>query len=568
MEKRWVIREAPNEESLAELSKKLNINSRLTALLMQRGISTFEASKDFFRPSLAHLHDPFLMKNMDRAVNRLCDAIFAGEKIMIYGDYDVDGTTSVSLMYQFLQRYSSNLIYYIPDRYTEGYGISTRGVEHAHEQGIQLMISLDCGIRAVDKAALAKSYGIDLIICDHHLPGEVLPDAFAVLDPKQRDDDYPYKELSGCGVGFKLLQGFCQQNSIPTEELLHYLDLVAVSIASDIVPITGENRVLAHYGMKKINSAPSPGIKALIEISGRKGEIDISDVVFYIGPRINATGRLTHAHDSVKLLTTQDPEEIEQFAQILHAKNAERKDFDKHITEEALEMILASESVKPGRSTVLFKKDWHKGVIGIVASRCIESFYRPTIILTESKEKATGSARSIEGFDIHEAIAACSDLLEQYGGHTHAAGLTLALENVPAFQERFEEIVASSLSSDMLQPRLEIDLEVPLSFANFKSYMIIKQMAPFGPQNQRPVFVSRHVKLKYPPKVIKNEHLKLMVYEAGHSFVYEAIGFGLGHLADALTEAPHFSMAYQIEENNYLGNKSLQLNIKDIKIDA
>lgn len=566
MDKRWVLQESNSQEFSDELSKELNINNHLVELLLLRGIHTFDLAKTFFRPSLNHLHDPFLMKGMDIAVNRLCEAIFSQEKIMIYGDYDVDGTTSVSLVYQFLSKYSKELMYYIPDRYTEGYGISTQGIEKAQKEGIGLIISLDCGIRAVDKAHLAKSYGIDLIICDHHLPGDVLPDALAILDPKQADDQYPYKELSGCGVGFKLLQGFCMQNSIDLEELFQFLDLLAVSIASDIVPITGENRVLAYYGLKKLNHSPCPGLQALIDISGLRGELDISSIVFYIGPRINATGRLTHAHDSVKLLTARDKAETEVFAEVLNAKNSERKNYDKSITEEALEMVESDEVLKAASSTVLFKNDWHKGVIGIVASRCIEKYYRPTIILTESSAKATGSARSIEGFDIHDAISQCSELLEQFGGHTHAAGLTLPIENVSAFQQKFEEIVANSIPNEILIPKIDVDLEVELNFINYKNYSIIKQMSPFGPLNQKPVFVTKNVRLKFPPKIVKEEHLKISIYQEDSEFVYDAIGFGLAEKSSLITSNESFDIAYQIEENEFRGNKSLQLNIKDIKI--
>ena len=566
MDKRWVLADTFSKELNESLSKELNISNELVELLLQRDVTTFEEAKTFFRPSLNHLHDPFLMKGMDKAVNRLCDAIFSQEKIMIYGDYDVDGTTSVSLVYGFLGKFSENLIYYIPDRYSEGYGISTKGIETAKEEGIGLIISLDCGIRAVDKAALAKTYGIDLIICDHHLPGDELPDALAVLDPKQSDCPYPYKELSGCGVGFKLMQGFCMQNSIDLEELFQFLDLLAVSIASDIVPITGENRVMAYYGLKKLNQTPCPGLQALIEVSGLKGELDITSIVFYIGPRINATGRLTHAHDSVRLLTAKDQSETEAFAEVLNARNKERKDFDKSITEEALEMVEANEQLKAARSTVLFKNDWHKGVIGIVASRCIEKYYRPTIILTESSEKATGSARSIEGFDIHDAISQCSELLEQFGGHTHAAGLTLPIENVPAFQQKFEEIVSTTIASDILTPKVDVDMEVNLDFVNYKNYSIIKQMSPFGPHNQKPVFVSRNVQLKYPARVLKDEHLKASLYQDGNEFVYEAIGFGLADKAELIASGQPLDIAFQIEENEFRGNKSLQLIIKDIKI--
>ena len=567
METRWVMRDIKEDNNLYELSKALNINQNLAKLLLLRNVKSFEDAKEFFRPSLDQLHDPFLMKGMDKAVNRLCDAIFSNERILIYGDYDVDGTTSVSLVYGFLKKFSENLEFYIPDRYTEGYGISTKGVEYANENNFSLIISLDCGIRAIDKTDLANGLGIDLIICDHHLPGDTLPNALAILDPKQSDCEYPFKELSGCGVGFKLLQGFCMQNSIPLEELFQFLDLVAVSIASDIVPIVDENRILAYYGLKKLNQNPRPGLKALIDVSGLKNEVDITGVVFYIGPRINATGRLTHAHESVELLIAESEKDTIETAKVLQAQNNNRKTLDKSITTEALEMIAANPNLESAKSTVLFNPDWHKGVVGIVASRCIESYYRPTIILTESENKATGSARSVEGFDIHEAISSCADLLEKFGGHTHAAGLTLSLENVPSFQQRFEEVVSSTIKPEVLIPKLEIDLEVDLSFVNFKNYAIIKQMEPFGPHNMKPVFLTHKVRLKYPPKIIKSEHLKFSMYQPGDSNVYDAIGFGLADKAEMILAAEHFSIAYQIDLNEFRGQKSLQLIIKDVKID-
>lgn len=567
MEKRWVLKDMPLEDKVRNLSQALNIRDALATLLAQRGISNFDEAKAFFRPTLDQLHDPFLMKDMEKAVNRLCEAISHQEKILIYGDYDVDGTTSVALVYGFLKSYTSYIDYYIPDRYTEGYGISEAGVRWAGENGFTLIISLDCGIRAVDKAKLATDLGIDLIICDHHLPGEELPAAYAILDAKQKDDNYPYKELSGCGVGFKLIQGFCIQNTLPMEPLYDHLDLVAVSIGSDIVPITGENRILAYYGLRKLNQAPSPGLRALMDISGLKGEVSISDVVFYVGPRINATGRLTHARESVKMLLAQSADDLQHFSDYLNTKNAERRNFDKSITEEALEMLESMEGYKDAKSTVLFKEDWHKGVIGIVASRCIESYYRPTIILTESKEKATGSARSIEGFDIHEAIASCADLLEQFGGHTHAAGLTLPLHNVADFQRKFEEVVATTIDPILLIPKLEIDLKVDLEFIDFKSFEIIKQMAPFGPQNLQPVFMTEHVILKGEPRVIKDTHLKFSVTKQGFDKSFACIAFGQAHHLNQMKMGVPFQIAYHIDENTYLGNKSLQLNIKDIKFD-
>ncbi len=568
MEKRWVYSEERNKEVIAELSKSLKVSEPLGELLVQRGIHTFDEAKTFFRPSLEDLHDPFLMKDMEKAVNRLCDAIFSGERILIYGDYDVDGTTSVSLAFGFLKGFTENIEYYIPDRYTEGYGISTKGIEYAKATEVNLIISLDCGIRAVDKAAMAKEFGIDLIICDHHLPGDELPDAIAILDPKQKNCPYPFKELSGCGVGFKLLQGFCQQNTIPITKLYQFLDLVAVSIASDIVPIVGENRILAYFGLRKLNQAPSKGLASLKEISGLSGNLTISDVVFYMGPRINAAGRITHAKESVKLLLAETEEDLLLFADHLNAKNSERKTFDQNITKEALEMIEQDSTLLTAKSTVLFKKDWHKGVIGIVASRCIENYYRPTIILTESKNKATGSARSVNGFDIHEAIGACSDLLEQFGGHTHAAGLTMSLDKVADFQKRFEEVVSATIDPEVLIPKLHIDMAIDLDFITEKSFSIISQMAPFGPCNMQPVFSTSNLKCRNQARILKEQHLKLSVYQEGSKQTFDAIGFGMAEHHARIVAGEPFSLAYCIEENNFRGNKTLQLFIKDIKFDA
>ncbi len=565
MEKRWVYKDEPDNEIVEKLSKEINISTYLSKILVQRGVSTFDEAKEFFRPSLSKLHDPFLMLNMDRAVNRLTDAVFNKEKILIYGDYDVDGTTSVSLIYLFLKQFSDNIEFYIPDRYTEGYGISEKGINHAIDKQFQLIIALDCGIRAVDRAKQAKDADIDLIICDHHIPGKELPDAFAILDPKQKNCKYPYKELSGCGVGFKLLEGFCQQNTIEKEILFELLDLVAVSIGCDIVPIVDENRILAYYGLKKLNQAPSAGLKSLIEISGKKNQFSITDVVFSIGPRINAAGRLTHATESVNLLIG-DSTQTDTFADNLNDRNKERREFDQTITEEALEMISNLNSNK--KSTVLFKEDWHKGVIGIVASRCIEHYHRPTIILTESKGKATGSARSVDGFDVHEAISECADLLEQFGGHTHAAGLTLPIENVGAFIEKFEEVVGSRILPEQLIPKVEIDTDLPLNEVNFKTYNIMSQMAPFGPQNMSPVFGTKNVIVDTIPKVIKDKHIKGFVHAQNSTKLFEFIGFGMADKMDLIKVGEPFHIAYHLEENNYLGNKSLILNLKDVKIDA
>ena len=568
MEKKWVIHKTTNPASAQQLSKALNINQDLSSLLQQRGVDTFDIAKQFFRPSLDHLHDPFLMLDMDKAVNRVCNAVFNQEKILIYGDYDVDGTTSVALVYSFLKEFCEpgQIDYYIPDRYEEGYGLSEKGVRWAADQHFQLIITLDCGIKAQTNAALCDQLGVDLIVCDHHLPGDELPIATAILDPKRNNCPYPYKELSGCGVGFKLLQGFCQQNTIDLKQLYNYLDLVAISIASDIVPITGENRVLAFYGLKKINSQPSAGIAALIQVSGLKSKLKISDLVFYLGPRINAAGRLSHARESVRLLVGENEQELVSFSKQLNEINGARKEYDRSTTEQALEMIGEEGADPDKKSTVLYREDWHKGIVGIVASRCIENYYRPTIILTESKGHATGSARSVEGFDIHAAIAECSDLLDQFGGHHHAAGLSLPIENVPLFKHRFEEVVASTITPDQLLCKLEVDMEVDFDFINYKSYNILRQMAPFGPGNPDPVFISRGVTTKYPPRLIKEEHLKMTVVQSGVQSI-EAIAFGLGHFLDPISTGQPFSIAYHLDENEYRGNKTLQLIIKDIKID-
>ena len=565
MEKRWVYKKEPAQEIVEKLSREININKYLSGILVQRGFITFDQAKAFFRPSLSRLHDPFLMLGMDKAVNRLTDAVFNKEKILIYGDYDVDGTTSVSLMYLFLKEFSDQPDFYIPDRYTEGYGISEKGINYAVNNEFDLVIALDCGIRAVDRARQAKDAGIDLIICDHHLPGEKLPDAFALLDPKQKNCKYPFKYLSGCGVGFKLLEGFCQQNTIEKEKLFEFLDLVAVSIGCDIVPIADENRILAFYGLKKLNQSPSAGLKSLKEISSRKNEFSISDVVFSIGPRINAAGRLTHAKESVNLLIG-DSTETEAFADNLNDRNKERRELDQTITAEALGMIASFEDDR--KSTVLFKEDWHKGVIGIVASRCIEHYHRPTIILTESNGKATGSARSVDGFDVHEAISECADLLEQFGGHAHAAGLTLPLDNVGKFTQKFEEVVSAGILPDQLIPKIEIDTEVPLSAITFKAYNVMNQMAPFGPQNMAPVFGTKNVFVDTTPKVIKDKHIKGFLHAANSTKLFEFIGFGMADKLEQIKVREPFHIVYHLEENKYLGNKSLILNLKDVRIDA
>jgi len=455
MQKRWIYKNAPATEKMEALGKAINVNSNLATILLQRGITDFDSARDFFRPSLDHLHDPFLLKDMEHAVVRLRSAIDKNEKILIYGDYDVDGTTSVALVYSYLKSFYPNCDFYIPDRYAEGYGVSEAGIIWAEENNFSLIIALDLGIKASDMVTLATHKGIDFIICDHHLPGGDIPNAVAVLDPKRDDCDYPYKELSGCGLGFKLIQAFSRRYR-KEEEIFDYLDLVVVSIASDIVPITGENRILAHFGLQKLNKDPRPGLKALKEIAGIRNELDISGIVFTLGPRINAAGRVAHARGAVQLLISSTEEEANALAEKINIKNDLRREFDLNITEEAIAMIEGNETLLLAKSTVLFKETWHKGVIGIVAARCVEKYYRPTVILTESNDKITGSARSVRDFDLYKAISGCSDLLEKYGGHKYAAGLTLDKSNLLAFQERFEQIVSSSITEEMLTYRYSL----------------------------------------------------------------------------------------------------------------
>lgn len=563
MIKEWKMPGEENDDLFEGLASSLNVSTIIGQLLVQRGIYTFDKAKEFFRPEISSLHDPFFMKDMDKAVARLNDAIFNEEKILIYGDYDVDGTTSVALVYSFLKEFYEHIDAYVPDRYTEGYGVSKKGIDYAEENGITLIIALDCGIRALDNVDYAKTKSIDFIICDHHRPGDELPSAIAVLDPKRKDCLYPYDELSGCGIGFKFMQAFCLQNTIELEKLYHYLDLVAVSIASDIVPITGENRTLAWYGLKKLNAKPIPGFRALMDVAGFKHNLDISNVVFGIGPRINAAGRIGHAKSAVELLVAKDEEEASRLAKKLNLNNIERKEYDESITNEALEQIEKINGADTTRSNVLFNAEWHKGIIGIVASRCIEKHYKPTIILTESNGSATGSARSVDGFDIYEAISSCSDLLDKYGGHKYAAGLTLSLDNVGAFQQKFEEVVSGTITEDQLVPKINIDAELDFEDISFNLLNIIRQMGPFGPQNMQPVFATHNVSLKNKPKILKDHHLKLFVCQGESDMSFDAIGFNLSRFADQLDRP--FSIAYTIEENNYMGNKTLQLMLKDIK---
>ncbi|HNP75632.1 MAG: single-stranded-DNA-specific exonuclease RecJ [Cyclobacteriaceae bacterium] len=564
MNRRWIYKPIPEKEQIQQLGEQLNINPFLTAILLQRGINTFESARLFFRPSLEDLHDPFLMKDMAAAVDRLKKAIDTGEKILIYGDYDVDGTTAVSLVFSYLREFYPHCDFYIPDRYAEGYGVSEAGIQWAEANGFSLIIALDLGIKASDMVVLANHKGIDFIICDHHLPDKRIPQAVAVLDPKQDDCNYPFNELSGCGIGFKLIQAFARKYK-DESALYDYLDLVVVSIASDIVPINGENRILAHYGLRKLNENPRPGLKALKDIAAIKNDLEINGIVFTLGPRINAAGRVAHARGAVELLISRSEEEANGFAEKINVKNDLRREFDTSITEEALALIRSDERLQKAKTTVLFKNTWHKGVIGIVAARCIEHYYRPTVILTESNEKITGSARSVHGFDLYQAIEQCGDLLEKFGGHKYAAGLTLAPENLPAFQQRFEEVVSATITEEMLTPMVEIDLPIHFDAITPKFMSILKQMAPFGPDNQRPVFEASDVYVVNSLATFKDRHLRFIAGQEGRQLVFSSVGFDLIAHYEKLKEGRSFQMAFTIEENTFNGNTSIQLRIKDIK---
>ncbi len=565
MQKRWVLKPKKNVEQAKKLQQELGVNHIIAELLINREVETFDQAKDFFRPSIDNLHDPFLMKDMDRAIDRIERAIGNKEKILIYGDYDVDGTTAVSVVYSFFRDFHTGLEFYIPDRYAEGYGISNRGIDYAKENGFSLIIALDCGIKAVDKIEYANAKGIDFIIGDHHLPGDVLPNAVAVLDPKRIDCPYPYKELSGCGIGFKIIQAFIKQNDMPMELAYQYLDLVAVSIASDIVPITGENRILTHFGLKKLNSNPCCGLQALINLSTHKsGHFTVNDIVFQIGPRINAAGRIDHAKDAVKLLIAKTLAEAAVFSASVDDQNNTRKGYDLKITEEALALLDNNAHLQTRKTTVLYKEDWHKGVIGIVASRLTERYYRPTIILTNTNGHIAGSARSVLGFDLYEALSECSDLLDQYGGHKYAAGLTMPTDNIGLFQQRFEEVVSKSIKPEMLQQEVSIEKEIRLAEIDSKFYRILQQFQPFGPQNEAPTFISKGVTMGYNAYIVGSTHLKFSVKQED-STIFECIGFGLGEYADLINSGKAFDICFNIEENSWRGKKNLQLNVKAIR---
>jgi single-stranded-DNA-specific exonuclease len=564
MNKRWAIRDKADEQEVNQLAAILNIDPILSTLLIHRGIRDFDAARLFFRPDSRHLHDPFLMKDMEKAILRIEEAMAAGEKILIYGDYDVDGTTAVSLVYGFFKNYYNKLEYYIPDRYNEGYGISTQSIDYAAANDFSLIIALDCGIKSVDKVGYANTLGIDYIICDHHLPGSVLPEAVAVLDPKREDCGYPYKELSGCGIGFKLIQAYAEKNGIPFEEITKYIDLVAISIGCDIVHITGENRVLAHLGLQKINSEPCIGVKTLMEVSGRTSNYSISDVVFLLGPRINAAGRIDDAKHAVKLLIADNDDTAKEKSALIDIKNTERKGHDLSITDEALSIIDNDAALIARKSTVVFNEKWHKGVIGIVASRLTEKYYRPTIVLTRSNGHVAGSARSVVGYDLYEALCGCSDLLIQFGGHKYAAGLTMRPENVEAFAQRFEEVVNATIKPEQLIQQIQIDAELRLSQVEPKFFRVLNQFAPFGPENMAPVFLSQNVYVSGSAGIVGGNHIKMTVIQEG-SPGFDAIAFNQGELLPQIKKDIPFDICYSIEENIWKERRSIQLNIKGIR---
>jgi len=565
MQKRWVLKPKNISNKVVKLQSELGVDDIVANLLVSRSITSYEDAQIFFRPKLENLYDPFLMKDMDKAILRIEKAIGNKEKILIYGDYDVDGTTAVAVVYSFFRAFHTRIEFYIPDRYAEGYGISTQGIDYAAENGFSLIIALDCGIKANDKIDYANSKGIDFIIGDHHLPGDDIPNAVAVLDPNRTDCPYPYKGLSGCGIGFKIIQAFIKKNGMNIEDAYQYLDLVAVSIASDIVPITGENRILTHFGLHKLNNNPSVGLQALIAMSSnRTGIFSVNDIVYQIGPRINAAGRMDNARDAVNLLIAKTREEAELLSNTVDDQNNLRKDFDFNITQEALSIIEESEENQNSKSTVLYKPNWHKGVIGIVASRLTEKYYRPTVILTQTNGHISGSARSVTGFDLYEALSECSDLLEQFGGHKYAVGLTMQESNIELFKQKFEEVVQRTIKPEMLQQEITIDLEIKPEQINDKLFRILKQFEPFGPQNEVPVFMSRNVLVSNPAYIVGTNHLKFSIQkDSTHNI--DCIAFGLAeHLEHINSELP-FDICYTIEENNWRGRKNLQLNIKAIR---
>jgi single-stranded-DNA-specific exonuclease len=542
----------------------LNVNPLICKLLVERGYDTFDKAKDFFRPELSHLHSPWLMKDMKKAVERIQQAFEKQEKILIFGDYDVDGTTAVATLYQFIKEIYPNVDFYIPHRYREGYGISKIGIDHAKENNFSLIISVDCGIKSVDLVAYAKSLGIDFIICDHHLPDAELPAAYAILNPKQVDCNYPFKELCGCGVGFKLIMALAETLQLPESSYLKYLDLVATAIAADIVPIVDENRVIAFYGLKMINDAPCEGIKALMQLAGVQKEMFLTNLVFIIAPRVNAAGRMDDARKAVQLFIEKDCDKAKEFAEMLHIDNTDRREADSSITEEALEFIKGDPEQLNRKTTVVYKEHWHKGVVGIVASRLIETFYRPTVVLTRSGDVAAGSARSVPGFNLYEAIHACREFLLGYGGHFAAAGMTLLPENVEAFSKKFEEVVSSTIDAELLIPEVVIDAEVSFADLRMPLFNILKQMEPFGPGNMRPVFIAKHVTDTGHSKTVKEQHIRFVLKQNNHTF--SGIGFNMADKFNWFLENKPLDIVFTLEENEWNGEKNLQLKVCDFRL--
>ncbi len=564
MKKRWNIIPI-NEEKVFALQKDLKINPALCSLLINRGVDTYENAKHYFRPDISQLHDPYLMKDMEKAVVRILTAIEKNEKILIFGDYDVDGTTAVAVVYRFIQKIADpeKLDFYIPHRYREGYGVSKQGIDHAKENGFTLVITLDCGIKSNELVEYANELGLDFIICDHHLPGNELPPALAILNAKQPDCLYPYKELCGCGVGFKLISALAQRLHLPDESYLCFLDLVVTAIGADIVPITGENRILAWYGLKKLNANPGPGIKALIELSNQKSAFTINNVVFVIAPKVNAAGRMDDASKAVHLFIEDDYEKAKELAEMLHTDNSERKDADMTITEEALSIIMNDVLLQNKTTTVLYQPHWHKGVVGIVASRLIEKYHRPTVILTMGESVVGGSARSVKGYNLYEAIHACREHLLGYGGHFAAAGMTMLPENVDAFSHKFEAVVSSTIDPMLLIPEIQIDSVLEFKHINIGFYNIIKQMEPFGPENMRPVFVTRNVTDTGWSKIVKEKHLRIVVKKEGITMT--GIGFNMADKYEHLQNNNPVDIVYTLDENEWENNVSIQLKILDIK---
>lgn len=563
---RWTFKSKPPSEKISKLSNELSVDKNIATLLVQRGIETYQEAKTFFRPDINQLHNPFLMQDMLKAVERIEKAIAEGENILVYGDYDVDGTTAVSLVSSYLKTYYANVATYIPDRYEEGYGISYQGIDFAKDNDFSLIIALDCGVKAIDKVSYASEKGIDFIICDHHRPGDELPKAIAVLDPKREDCSYPYDELCGCGIGFKLVQALASRRGQTIDDLMGYLDLAATAIAADIVPITGENRVLTYFGLLQINTHPRAGIKAIIH-QLKKDTLTITDVVFIIAPRINAAGRMKHGTYAVELLTEANFENAVSKAAEIEIFNADRKELDSVITQEGLQQIIANNEEQHS-TTVVYQEDWHKGVIGIVASRLTETYYRPTLVFTKSGEKLAASARSVRGFDVYNALEACTEYIEQFGGHKYAAGLTLLEENYQNFKQKFEQVVKETIPEELLHPELKIDLEIAFADITPKFYRILKQFAPFGSQNMKPVFVAKGVRdTGYSRKVGADEnHLKLSLLAKDGKTRFNGIGFNLGKYHEAISKKIPFDIVFTIDENHWNGTTSLQLNVKDVRI--